>query len=242
MPTTSGWGVGSTPIDRLGARYKGRVEGGFWGPRLQFEYRDLRCFLQNLWYRSGSRGVTVLTVDRIAAPIDLEIVAIELNEHVRRNRKLLDLKTDDANFDKRFLVRAESQEMIDRIATDEFRWLILEMANRFSGNPIWLRVSRGRWELSIGRHLRSELDLYDFLRLSLGIMDRVHMLEVEGISFSEGNQTTDVDDIVCPVCSGRLGKDVVRCVSCKTLHCRECWEYNGRCAMFACNETRSLRL
>lgn len=38
----------------------------------------------------------------------------------------------------------------------------------------------------------------------------------------------------CPVCATSLAHDVVQCARCETPHHRECWEYAGRCAVFAC--------
>lgn len=38
----------------------------------------------------------------------------------------------------------------------------------------------------------------------------------------------------CLVCRQGLAAEVVRCRSCRTPHHRDCWEYVGRCSVFAC--------
>ncbi|MBI4864483.1 MAG: hypothetical protein HY815_30125 [Candidatus Riflebacteria bacterium] len=42
----------------------------------------------------------------------------------------------------------------------------------------------------------------------------------------------------CQVCGERIGLDKIECRRCETPHHRDCWEYNGRCSMYACGETR----
>ena len=42
----------------------------------------------------------------------------------------------------------------------------------------------------------------------------------------------------CPICGAGLREGRVLCLKCKTVHHRECWEWNGGCSMFACGEQR----
>lgn|GEM_PF-4355945 len=39
----------------------------------------------------------------------------------------------------------------------------------------------------------------------------------------------------CPVCGEGVHPPAVRCRSCGTAHHEECWNYNGRCAVYGCN-------
>ncbi len=42
----------------------------------------------------------------------------------------------------------------------------------------------------------------------------------------------------CPICGSVVESGLIRCLRCKTVHHRECWEWNEGCSMFACGETR----
>jgi hypothetical protein len=42
----------------------------------------------------------------------------------------------------------------------------------------------------------------------------------------------------CQVCGERVTLDRIDCRRCETPHHRDCWEYNGRCAMYGCGESR----
>lgn len=39
----------------------------------------------------------------------------------------------------------------------------------------------------------------------------------------------------CPVCCGDLDQNLVYCARCSTPHHGECWQFTGRCAIYACN-------
>lgn len=40
----------------------------------------------------------------------------------------------------------------------------------------------------------------------------------------------------CPVCGEPPSGDVVQCPRCGTPHHRDCWEYTGGCALYACED------
>lgn len=42
----------------------------------------------------------------------------------------------------------------------------------------------------------------------------------------------------CRVCGERIMLDRIECRRCETPHHKDCWDYNGRCATYACGETR----
>ena len=83
--------------------------------------------------------------------------------------------------------------------------------------------------------------LDDFVRLSLSIYDQLMLTECEGIEFMAKDDVTIIDDVTCPICSEAIEYMTVICLRCKTPHCLDCWEYNGQCATFACNEKRYIR-
>lgn len=57
-------------------------------------------------------------------------------------------------------------------------------------------------------------------------------------SNSPSARDRELPEAKCLVC-GELAKlDLVHCVSCKTIHHRECFDYVGTCSIFACGSTR----
>lgn len=42
----------------------------------------------------------------------------------------------------------------------------------------------------------------------------------------------------CRVCGEKILLDRIECRRCETPHHKDCWDYNGRCATYACGETR----
>lgn len=42
----------------------------------------------------------------------------------------------------------------------------------------------------------------------------------------------------CRVCGERIILDKIECRRCDTQHHKDCWDYNGKCAMYACGETK----
>lgn len=51
----------------------------------------------------------------------------------------------------------------------------------------------------------------------------------------------EVATLRCPVCSQETGRgNTVHCAACNAPHHRDCFEYNGRCAIFGCGQGRYL--
>lgn len=50
-----------------------------------------------------------------------------------------------------------------------------------------------------------------------------------------------IEETECQVCGQKLEKNLVACKSCKTLHHKDCWEYNGRCSTFGCLQRKYRR-
>jgi len=47
--------------------------------------------------------------------------------------------------------------------------------------------------------------------------------------------STETSEAHCPVCATSLAKEeTVACPRCETLHHKDCWEFNGACAVFGC--------
>jgi len=76
----------------------------------------------------------------------------------------------------------------------------------------------------------------------LELFDQLMLHKADGLEFTESNQAAVMEDFRCPICSDDVMHEMVVCKRCKTPHCAECWEYNGKCATFACMEKRYIRV
>jgi ribosomal protein L40E len=43
-------------------------------------------------------------------------------------------------------------------------------------------------------------------------------------------------ELICGVCGQAIESDLVRCRKCRSPHHRDCWDYNGRCSTYGCQE------
>ncbi len=58
-----------------------------------------------------------------------------------------------------------------------------------------------------------------------------------GITLIPSDASNDsLADAFCEICGEAVVDDVVHCRTCKTPHHRDCWEYFGRCSIYACGE------
>jgi predicted RNA-binding Zn-ribbon protein involved in translation (DUF1610 family) len=84
--------------------------------------------------------------------------------------------------------------------------------------------------------LKDDDALQLFVRLSMPVLTRaIKLCTVTGVEILEAASTGEGD---CPVCGHALGEDAVRCAKCRTPHHKDCWEYLGACATYACGEAR----
>ena len=105
-----------------------------------------------------------------------------------------------------------------------------------------LFLSNGQLRISKPEFIKTEMLLDDFVRFGLELFDQFKLATSEDLEFLQQTDVVDMSDVVCPVCSQNIQSELVTCVRCKTPHCADCWEYNGQCATFACNEIRFVRI
>jgi C4-type Zn-finger protein len=44
----------------------------------------------------------------------------------------------------------------------------------------------------------------------------------------------------CPICGQGIFRRKMKCPVCKTPHHEECWDYNEKCGMYACNGVKTV--
>jgi len=111
--------------------------------------------------------------------------------------------------------------------------------------PAGLRVSIERGQLIIFREgrLTKAPDLKRFVDFGLELFRLA-----KGWQLASRDEIQIVSETVeppaetpstCPICGEAIEARPVQCRSCRTLHHRDCWDYNGMCAMYGCGEARA---
>lgn len=231
----------------LATRYRGLVDSCWWLPRMRMQWRGQPVVLTSQKRYDGQRLQG--TVLESSAPelegawwIESRDWANPPGPAPRRQRKqgnqTATAPAPLSGFDESFVVTTPQGTRSLPELPDAIRWQLLELL-RWSGSaPLQIRVEPRRIRIARPGYLKTPAELDDFLRLGLRVIDQFRTMRTSGLEFVNEDQATVLDETFCPICTDRIEGRTVICVRCKTPHCRDCWEYNGKCGMFACNETR----
>jgi hypothetical protein len=212
-------------------------------PTLSFGYRKTHCTVATRRFRSfpEHRRVTQASILLPWKGDDWEVTTGEFN-HWRlygvrgRNR----LTFEQLDFQANFKAAAKNKIAAKRQLDGQVRWQI-EQLRRFSeSNHVCVQVRHKVLTVSVPDDLRTSQRLDDFVRLSLKLYDLLLLTTSTGVSFIKDDSVVLVEEVQCPICSENVEQQMVVCIRCQTPHCRDCWEYNGQCATYACQETRFL--
>jgi hypothetical protein len=145
------------------------------------------------------------------------------------------------DFQQKFSLYSTQPEFAARMLNDAAKWQFEQL--RVLAHTHQLRVSINGGEMTVSKagYLKDFPVLDDFVRLSLELFDQMMLVYAQGIDFVSTDATV-CDDVKCPICSESIVHEMVVCPRCKTPHCLDCWEYNGQCATYACQETRFQRV
>lgn len=225
-------------MEALARKYHGIALSRWFHPQVQFPYFGTTCTLGSWSGWTGRvRRQTFLRLHWPNRSVALEVASPALANGLRHSGPS-EVSSGDEEFDRSFLIRCNDQQLASKLLDENFRWRFRELVRAVGAMPLALRIERGWLTIIRGGWLDTTAELDDFLRLGLQLVDQLKMAEVRGIEFLKAERATVLDEVVCPVCSERIGSELVVCVRCRTPHCRDCWEYNTHCATFACGEKR----
>ena len=235
----------------VGRRYLGKksVKAGvscptiFSTPSLSFGYRNTHCTVTTRRFRAfpDHRHVTQASILLSWKCDDWEVTTGEFN-HWRLSgaRGKSRVTFDELEFQSNFKVAAKDSMAVKRQLDDQVRWQI-EQIRRFSQSKnVCVQVKHRSLIVSVPDDIRDKQRLDDFVRLSLKLYDLLALTNSTGLAFVEDDEVALIEDVQCPICSENIQQQMVACIRCQTPHCRDCWEYNGQCATYACQETRFL--
>lgn len=236
---------------RLGERYCGTEgQGGvaygmfFSKPSLRFDYGRTLCWVRSRRsFRFDIGRQTELAMHWPDRKFRLEIGTTPIRSRYWRANSMKPVVSDDPRFQSVYDVASNNPRAAKRLLTGSVQWQI-EQLTRLPRNAdsmlhdIQITIARGSMVISKPGYIKQFEALEDFVRLGLELFDHLMLADVEGIEFLHQNEATVVLNVKCPICSEEIAAEMVVCDRCKTPHCKDCWEYNGQCATFACRETR----
>lgn len=120
-------------------------------------------------------------------------------------------------------------------------WQLEQLRQRARRGRLTLQIQRQRVVLKIGGHFLAEERLYDLVVAALQLFDQMRLSQQRDVEFVAPEVAQVVDDFLCPVCSSRATEHIVLCLRCKTPHCEECWQFNGKCATYGCGEMKFIK-
>jgi hypothetical protein len=248
------WGKRQSWIEayqQVGRRYLGKksVQAGvscptpLSSPTLSFGYRNSHCTVSTRRSKAflGSRRVTHAGILLPWNCGDWEVTTGEFSSwRSFRNRRKSRLTFEQPEFQANFRVAAQKPQVAKEHLNDQVRWQI-EQIRRFSDSKnVCIQVNNNLLTVAVPDEIRTQRRLDDFVRLSLKLYDLLALTKAAGVSFVQQDAVALLEDVQCPICSESIEQQMVVCIRCQTPHCRDCWEYNGQCATFACQETRFL--
>lgn len=157
-------------------------------------------------------------------------------------RKPSNVEIDDDEFNTKFVVHSDDPLQASNLLTPAVRWKLIELERLTGDGKLELELRQGLLKVTFNGWFEAGRPLLDFVQGSLEIFDQLMLHEAEGLEFLKQNQASVIGEVRCPICSDEVMLDMVVCRRCKTPHCAECWEYNGKCATFACMEDRCIRI
>ncbi|MGI9519502.1 MAG: hypothetical protein ACR2NP_20795 [Pirellulaceae bacterium] len=211
-------------------------------PVATFKYKDAECRIR--CRRIGRNRSTKTTEMRIAwpqvKPLTMEIVPVSHSPQLRGLRSSEPMTTEDAAFDEIFhvFVGKRKPQNARRLLSSGVRWQVQQLGAHLGSVPIRITIDRGWLTIRKYVYIKSAEDLDDFARFCLELFDQFTLTLSEGIEFREDVVMTAVEQLQCPICSSDIEGQMVVCVRCKTPHCLDCWQYNTKCGMYACDEGR----
>ena len=117
------------------------------------------------------------------------------------------------------------------------RWHVEQLRTRPAISPLCIQLGRGALTITKVMAIQHGPDLIRFVETALDLYDQALLTQTRGITFVQETSAQVLEQVVCRVCGEEIREGLVFCRRCKTPHHRECWQYVGRCSVFACGES-----
>lgn len=147
-----------------------------------------------------------------------------------------DVQLDDPDFDAAFHVQSPHRAFAESVLKPWLRKRLRDVA--LFGAFRW-RLSRAGFLFRVSKRPASIADLDRWTTLAFDLLDVLPGADgKDRVTLSETRVKVDAES-ECGVCGASLAEGaLVRCEKCRTPHHADCWDFNGRCSIFACGSTK----
>ncbi len=238
----SGW---NAVYEKLAKRYGGNAFSGYLltKPSMTFNYGRTFCRVQNRkTFHYGNRKRTELILGWPDRRLKLEITTDPNRQNRRGWNPLRSNPVVIHGIDlNQMTVLSNNNEIAHKLLSDQVQWQLEQLRRHTGRSELRVTIAGGKMTISKPGYIKHPQMLDDFVRYGLELFDLMMLTDIEGIEFVNEQSASLLEDVTCPICAERIQHQLVVCVRCKTPHCHDCWQYNGQCATFACNETRYVK-
>ena len=227
-------------VERYGGNF--RPGGVLSNPSMSFRYNEHFCTLRypKRRFSYGRQQVTEFSTHWPQRQLTFLLASKDVPLNSKQSRRLTEFTCDTQDFNERFSLYTSDLGVGKKLLSEGVRWHAELLAKQEPAGSLRVSIAGGSLTISKLAIVRRSTELDDFVRYCVEFLDQLTLTCSEGIDFEESDAAQLIEEVLCPICSEEIVEQMVVCLRCKTPHCRDCWEYNGQCATFACGETRFL--
>jgi Prokaryotic RING finger family 1 len=230
---------------QVARQFTGRyTPGGFFSQSsVRFRYGDTFATLSEAATRGPHPGrCTQLQINWPDSRFRIEIACHASPNDSATFRSLRTMKSGDAEFDRRLVVRGADEEAVRRFLSDGVRWQIIRLFELTDDKHLYIVITHGQLCIQKPGTIRSYTVLKKLIENGLALYDQAMITRAEGIEFIDDNDAAALEHVTCQVCGDEIaGHEMVYCQRCKTPHHDECWQYVGACSVYGCLEKKCRR-
>jgi hypothetical protein len=144
-----------------------------------------------------------------------------------------DILVDNSEFDEAYIIQSNDEPALKALLDTETQNAILAM-----GRDLSVSIYGGLLELELCQEFDTPHDGREIARLVDGFAKlRNHLINGENKLILSQVDFSTVRNSTCMVCGDSIENEKpVYCRSCQTPHHHDCWQYLGKCSMYACGE------
>jgi hypothetical protein len=234
----------SYAYQQLAQRYGGSYSRrGWWGySRARFRYRSAHVQVGPCLYPSNVPGretqIDIEWIDPPGDPFRCDVSYPRQLEQALPRGSMPNVRTGCHEFDRTYLIRGTDPQQVQLLLNSAVRWQIDRLRQMLYFRSVRIEMANGRLLISKGLVIHRLSELQEYVHLVLELYDQIMLTRMRGIEYLEEHVAQPLDEVKCKVCGDVITENLVFCRRCKTPHHLECWQYNGRCSVFACSETR----
>ena len=226
----------------LARRFHGLCSGTGWFsmPRVSFPYRSVQVTVEALAQAPQDLGQGLAVRLHLPWPdagLRAEIRYPAWSSQASPPDGLVTLPPTAGGLDSRCTLRGSDPRATAEVFNEVVRWHVEQLRTRPTASPLWIQLGRGALTITKVMAIQHGPDLVRFVESALDMYDQALLTQTRGIRFVQQQSAQVLEQVVCRICGEEIHDGLVFCRRCKTPHHRDCWQYAGRCSVFACGET-----